>query len=280
MRAVFALVLLLGLGLAGFAVYVAQKEFSKYQAKVAAQEAQLAKNVKLTQVWVTSRNVRYGERLRKDDVQLVPWPENFLPEGTFVADNSPVPEDEDKLRSVLRMMEKHEPIMEQKVTRPGEDAGLTSRLPSGMRAFAIRVDVASGVSGFLRPGERVDVYWSGQLERQKITKLILDGVTIIAIDQIADQDHNKPIIARTVTVEVNPQSVGILAQAQSTGSLSLSLRGAEDDLHVETVEIDQRELLGIEEVAPEVVEEEKKCTVRTRKGAEVVTITIPCPDES
>ena len=52
---------------------------------------------------------------------------------------------------------------------PGQDAGVSSRLSKGMRAFAIRVDVATGVSGFLRPGDRVDVYWSGTIQGRLLT---------------------------------------------------------------------------------------------------------------
>jgi len=63
------------------------------------------------------------------------------------------------------------------VTEPGDIAGITSLLSPGMRAFTINVDVQSGVSGFLRPGDRVDIYWSGSLrtaggDNQNITRLI------------------------------------------------------------------------------------------------------------
>ena len=280
MRAIFALVLLIGLALAGFAVYVAQDRFSQYQTAIEDQRRALAKNVKLTKLWVVTRQIRYGERLREEDVALVPWPVPSVPEGAFTEDKKPFGEDEKSLRSVLRTMEKHEPVLAVKVTEPGEDAGVTSRLTKGMRAFAIRVDVSTGVSGFLRPGDRVDVYWSGRAQNREVTKLILDGVRLVAIDQIADEDRANPIVARTVTVEVSPKHVGALAQAQSTGNLSLSLRGAEDDTTAGPVEIDQNELLGIEEIAPEIVESKRECTIRTRKGAEVVSIPIPCPDES
>ena len=40
---------------------------------------------------------------------------------------------------LLRAMEKDEAVMAVKVTEPGEDAGLTSRLERGMRAYAIKV---------------------------------------------------------------------------------------------------------------------------------------------
>ncbi|MEL6104358.1 MAG: Flp pilus assembly protein CpaB, partial [Pseudomonadota bacterium] len=68
-----------------------------------------------------------------------------------------------------------------------------------------------------------------------------------------------------------------LAQAQSTGRLSLSLVGAEDDTIAGKIEVDQRALLGIAaqaEIAE--VEEEQTCSIRTRRGADVVEIAIPC----
>ena len=61
-----------------------------------------------------------------------------------------------------------------------------------MRAFTIRVDATSGVSGFLRPSDRVDVYWSGRSEIGEVTQLIEAGVRIIAIDQSADEDRVAP----------------------------------------------------------------------------------------
>ena len=68
------------------------------------------------------------------------------------------------------------------------------------------------------------------------------------------------------------------AQAQSTGRLTLSLVGAEDDGIAGAIEVDQRDLLGIIEEAPvEQAEVQKEvCTIRTRRGADVVEIPIPC----
>jgi pilus assembly protein CpaB len=86
-------------------------------------------------------------------------------------------------------------------------------------------------------------------------------------------------IARTVTVEVSPQQVAALAQAQATGSLSLSLVGLTDDSVAQVIEVDQRALLGIVETAP-VIEEAPEvaqvCTIRERKGAEVIETPVEC----
>ncbi|MGR3756739.1 MAG: Flp pilus assembly protein CpaB [Tranquillimonas sp.] len=280
MRAVFALVLLLGVGLAGFAVYMARDFVSASQAQLEVERATRAQIVPTQDVLVVTRPVRYGERLTPQDVRAVRWPQDAIPEGAFTDLAVLFPDEGRQPRAVLRTMEKDEAVLAGKVTEPGEDAGVSSRLSAGMRAFAIRVDVTSGVSGFLRPGDRVDVYWSGDMPnaqgRQEVTKLIEAGVRLVAIDQSADEDRSSPTVARTVTVEATPRQVAGLAQAQNTGRLSLSLVGAEDQGVAEAVEIGQRELLGIEEQEVVQVEREQVCTIKTRRGGEAVEIAIPC----
>ncbi|MDQ7079617.1 MAG: Flp pilus assembly protein CpaB [Paracoccaceae bacterium] len=276
MRIIFALILIVGMGLAGFAVYMAQGRFSQYQTELAKQQQALKQNVPLKRVFVSTRPLRYGEKLTKKDVRIVAWPENAIPEGAFTDPKKLFP-DNGKLRTVLRAMEKDEAILAVKVTKPGEDASVAARLAPGMRAFTIRVDVASGVSGFLRPGDRVDVYWSGRIDQRDVTKLILENIKLIAVDQIANGDQNKPVVARTVTVEASPEIVAALVQAQATGRLLLSLRGANDNSKAGQIEIDQDQLLGIKKEVVKKVQEKKKCTIKLRKGADIVESPIPCP---
>ncbi|CUJ86179.1 Flp pilus assembly protein CpaB [Shimia thalassica] len=286
MRAIFAVVLLIGLGLAGFAVYMAQNYIEGYQSALAQERASKKPEIATTDVFVTTRPMKYGEELTVEDIQLVKFPKDALPEGVFATKEDLFPHGEDVVRYVVRAMEEKEAILAIKVTKPGEDAGLTTRLQKGMRAFAIKVDVASGVSGFLRPGDRVDVYWTGrvkgmggELGNDEVTKLIQTSVTLIAIDQSADGEIEAGNVAKTVTVAAKPQQVASLAQAQKTGDLMLALVGAEDDTVASVVEVDQRSLLGIEapeEKIVERIEEERVCTIKTRRGAEVVQIPIPC----
>jgi pilus assembly protein CpaB len=158
-----------------------------------------------------------------------------------------------------------------------------------MRAFTISVDATTGVSGFLRPGDRVDVYWSGTVEEggraaRQVTQLIESGLVIVGIDQTADESQTTIGVARTVTVEVTPQQVAKLALAQRTGGLSLSLVGYGDEVATDAIEIDQKALLGLEDApapaaAPQAAPAPKVCTVRTRRGAEVIETPVDCPGE-
>ncbi|SFT00034.1 pilus assembly protein CpaB [Sulfitobacter marinus] len=285
MRMLFGLVLLAGIALAGGAVYLAKSRIGEYQMANAQAQAALAQIVPTVNVFVADKSLKYGQQLTRDDVRQVAWPQNAVPEGTFLDEATLFPENSDQLRVVLRAIEKDEAIMAVKVTEPGQDTGLTSRLERGTRAFTIMVDAYSGVSGFLRPGDRVDVYWTGRINLDganqngsgDVTKLIEAGIQLIAIDQSAGGERSEAEIAQTVTVAVKPGQVAALAQAQSTGKLSLSLVGAEDDTVASSIEVDQRKLLGIQaKTAQAVVEKERVCTIRTRRGAEVMEIPIPC----
>ncbi len=280
MRMIFGLVLLAGVALAGGAVYLAKNHIGAYQAELARAQQNQRQVVPTQTVFVATRPLAYGEALSKEDVRPVAWPQTSLPQGTFSTLEALFPEDEEELRRIIRPMEPDEPVMAIKVTEPGQEIGLTTRLQKGMRAFAIRVDVASGVSGFLRPGDRVDVYWTGQIDTgtggQDVTQLIDTSIQLIAVDQ-NDESLSGARIARTVTVAVRPEQVAALAQAQSTGTLSLALVGIGDDTELDDIQVDQVSLLGLEQAAPAPkAETQRECSIRTRRGAEVVSIPIPC----
>ncbi len=279
MRMVFSLVMVLGVALAGFAAWKTSEYINVTQARE--QEA-LRKIVPTVKVFVAKKALPFGHVLTPEDVVRIDWPKNALPENSFHEAEALFPNAGARKRTVIRQMEKFEPLLASKVTEPGEDAGLNTRLGRGMRAFTIKVDAASGVSAFLRPGDRVDLYWTGNASglsddvRGEITKLIESGINVVAIDQNTQGEATSNGIARTVTVEVTPQQVARLAQAQMTGRLAMSLVGVSDDTTAAAEDVDKRGLLGFlrEEAAP--VEASKVCTIRTRKGGEVVEIPIPC----
>ncbi|MCB2095229.1 MAG: Flp pilus assembly protein CpaB [Rhodobacteraceae bacterium] len=288
MRLVFGLVLIVGLGLAGFAVYMVQDYVEQAQAEADRLAVEQANAPKLVDVVVAGKALKYGDRLTRADLEVIKWQADKVPAGAFNAVVAPQGGDpaikpvfwegETRPRAALRSLEVYEPLLSAKVTEPGVDAGINANLSPGMRAFTINVDVSSGVSGFLRPGDRVDVYWTGNAGGQETTKLIDQAVKLIAIDQSADADRSEEtLVARTVTIEGKPQQVASLALAQQTGRLTLSLVGAGDVAQIDAIEIDRNSLLGIvEEVAAPEIEPERVCTIRTNKGGEIIETEIPC----
>ncbi|SPH24634.1 hypothetical protein DEA8626_03685 [Defluviimonas aquaemixtae] len=288
MRLVFGLVLVLGVALAGFAVYMAQDYIAQTQAERDRLAAERARAPRLVDVVVAKKALKYGDRLTRADLDVVKVEAGKVPAGVYNKIVAPQDgtqnvtpvfwEGETRPRAALRSYEPFEPLLSAKITEPGVDAGINANLSPGMRAFAINVDVTSGVSGFLRPGDRVDIYWSGRIGNQDVTKLIDKAVRLIAINQSADADRSEEtMIARTVTVEAKPEQVAALALAQQTGRLTLALVGTGDIQEVGAIEIDRNSLLGIVEAAPEPeAAPERVCTIRTNKGGEIVETVIPC----
>lgn len=282
MKAMFGLVLVAGVALAGAAVYMTKGYINKTQTALAQEQQFRQKTGPLVQVYVVNKEKNYGDVLTKDDVQMIYWQQNALPDGTFQDAKDLFPDEGKSPRYVLRVMDKFEPILADKVTAPGQPAGLTGQLAKGERAFAIKVDVSTGVSGFVQPGDHVDVYWTGTPDGGdgEMTRLIETTLRVVAVDQKADGQAGAATVARTVTVAASPESIARLAQASATGKLSLSLVGSGDDVVDAKVEVDSQGLLGITKAAPAAPapapEPEKVCTIKTRRGADVVETPIPC----
>lgn len=277
MRMVFALVLAVGLALAGAAVYMAKGYINKTETALQQELKIKAKTGGLVEVFVVNKLKNYGDPLTKNDVQMIYWPKNTIPEGAFLDPALMFPEDaKNQPRYVLRQMEKYEPILAVKVTNPGEQAGLNGAIEKGMRAFAIKVEAAD----FLQPGDRVDIYWTGSVQgvEGEMTRLIETTMKIIAVDRndkggaAAGEIQN-----RTMTVAASPEQVGRLAQAQATGRLVMALVGNGDEIASGQVEVDTKAMLGIEAVQPAAQEAETKvCTIKQRSGDTITEIPIPC----
>ncbi len=275
MRFLRLAMVLLGLSLAGSGVYLAQAYMARTQAILAQVQAQQAQSAELATVpvLVAARALRYGEPIMPEAVRVVPWPAAALPPGAFT-ESEALFADPNRPRVALRAIEPGEPILQIKVSEPGQPAGIAAILTPGMRAFTIRVDAASGISGTLRPGNMVDLYWTGRGPDGEVTRLIASAVRIVALDENADQDREVTGIPRTVTIEAPPELVATIAQAQATGRLSMALVGLDDERALSAIEVDRRRLLGLAAESPPPPAEH--CTIRTRRGAEVVTVEIPC----
>ena len=277
MRLIFLLVLVIGIGTAAYAAYLIQGQFASRDSEIANLNNELRqvreKVVDTTPVVVTSQRVAFSHKLTAEDLTVINWPTKFLPEGIFNSVEEVVGAEDAEPRYVKRALEAGEPLMAVKITDFGEDAGINTLLEPGMRAFAIRVDVATGVSGFLQPGDEVDIYWTGQNLDKKITRLVVEKVKIIAIDQQSNQDDLRPTVARTVTLQVSPNIVANLVQFQESGNLTLSLRGVEDTTTSGPIEVDTNSLIG-NEIIPLAVPDQ--CFQTIRRGVDIIKVEIPC----
>jgi len=116
---------------------------------------------------------------------------------------------------------------------PGEQGFILSALAPGLRAVSVEVTQVSGVSGFVSPGDRVDVILTHEvqdtsdkpvLNPRRFTETILHDIRLLAIEQTVDPMSGKPVVGKTVTLEVTAQQSEVVALAAAMGTLSLALR--------------------------------------------------------
>lgn len=273
MRAVFGLVLIAGLGLAGFAVYMVNQYMGTQNAALERARQAAATAVATVETYAVNRPMTYGDLLSSDDVHIVQYVREFLPEGTFATEEDLFPQGVDVPRVVVLPMQANEVIMSNKVSEAGASRGLTALVEPGFRAFPVQGRIASGF-GTLQPNDRIDVYWTGRLrDGRNVTNLIKSGLQIIAI--IGEGN------ASSVVVQVTPEEVALLTQAQNSGQLTLALVGTGDVEVTGPVTIDNSALTGEQDAvaapAP-VVEEARRCFVTQRSGTTRTQVEIECSD--
>jgi pilus assembly protein CpaB len=173
---------------------------------------------------LASKPLRFGNELSKQTLREVAWPEEALPAGSF----STIPElIGNGRRVVLTAIEQNEPVLNSKITGPGQRATLSAVIRDGFRAVTVRVNDVEGVGGFVLPGDRVDVMLTRQIDKTSAnTDVVLQNTRVLAIDQIADERSDKPAVVKAVTLEVDTIGAQKISLAASIGTLSLSLRKA------------------------------------------------------
>jgi pilus assembly protein CpaB len=198
--------------------------------------ARAAPNTRLgqTTVVVATRPIGFGETLRPELLRVQAWPQGAEPQGSF---RSPAELTNGQKRVALSAIAVNEPVLATRISGPGGRATLSGVIREGMRATTIRVNDVFGVAGFVLPGDFVDVLVTRNETKAGATSggdmrtdLLLQSVRVLAVDQLANENKNDPVVAKAATIEVTPDQAQKLALAAQVGTLSLALRGAVDPL--------------------------------------------------
>lgn len=158
---------------------------------------------------------------------------------------------------------------------------LSSKIPPEERAMALAVDAISGVSGLLRPGDRVDVLGTFPIGTKEelvedaagnkavgyVTMTLLQNVTMLAVGQeISDvpggDAQRRGGAYSTVTLSVTIDEAELLTIAQTRGKMTLLLRNRED---VEITTITRKTLREVLEDL-EVIQEKRQIRIRKPKA--------------
>lgn len=193
--------------------------------RLMAQNKRAAPVVAMQDVLVAVRDLKIEEVIKPELVTVERMAKTAVPAGAF----SSVKDVEG--RWVMIGMLANEPLLDRKLAARGSPPGLVSRIPKGMRAFAIEVNEQTGVSGFVLPDHRVDVVQiePGQNGRPE-AEPVLQDVLVLASGTTFTRPEDRSIQSRTVTLAVTPEQVDTLVSSRSRGALSLSLRGLNDHI--------------------------------------------------
>lgn len=215
MRASNLAVLVIAIILGGVAAFLARNWL---QSRVLVSSARAERSIV-----VAAKPLKFGEPLTTDTVAEVGWAAETLPDGSFATIKDLL---KDGRRVALASFGRNEPIVGSKITGPGQRASLSTMLDGGKRAITIRVDDVRGVAGFILPGDHVDVALIRSDNGRRYSDLLLQNAKVVAIDQIASEQRDKPTVAKAVTLEVTPQQAQKISLATDVGRLSLILRQA------------------------------------------------------
>lgn len=179
--------------------------------------------VPATQVLVAKTNLPAGLFIREEHLRWQAWPSDSVPPTYMVQGKHST---ETLIGAVVRRgIAAGEPIIATQIAKPGDRGFLAVVLKPGMRAVTIGISEVSGIAGLIFPGDRVDVILTHEVAGAgKASETVLENVRLLAIGQRINDQDNKPISAKTATLELTPKQVEIIAVVAELGRLSLSLR--------------------------------------------------------
>lgn len=227
--------------------------FSRYMQQ---REEDLRKPIVVTRpVVVTTANRPLGTTLKEGHMEVREWPEDIVPSGSFRELEELIGRELEGLvgRVLKTDVIAGEPILASKLAPKGSSGGVSSLIPPGMRAMTVAVNVVSGVGGFILPKAKVDILATVLTSSKKehtTTKMILQNVQVLAVDQTYRKNDDDPIAVQSVTLLITPAEAEKVALAGNEGKLQLTLRNSADaELH-NTAGVRLSQLFGSPKVRP------------------------------
>ncbi len=229
-------------------------------------------NANFKNVVVTVTDLTYGVKLDKEMLRIVRYPKESVPEGAFASMDSVIGQ------TTKVFMSAREPVTIIKLSSRG--GGLSMLVRPTMRASSLEVNNFSGVSGFVLPGDRVDVLTTVDgrgANEDAITRTVLQNVEVLAAGQKTEQKDNKPITVQSVTLLVNPDGAETLALALHEGKIHLVLRNPDDQELVQVASLSTREMLDRKAMASRATSGVRRATV-TRPAQVAYSRPAPPPN--
>lgn len=189
-------------------------------------------------VVVAAVEIPFGVKIEEPQVKLIAWPGNSAPpQGAYSSKEQVVN------KVAMNKFYPDEIITEKRISEYLGGSTLSAMITKEYRAISVRVDDVVGVAGFILPGNKIDIL-ATKMDRttnKATTRTLLQNIKVLAVDQEASQEKEKPAIVRAVTLELRPDQAEIMVQAMQEGTIQLTLRNPLDtdveDRVVEAAEV-------------------------------------------
>jgi pilus assembly protein CpaB len=226
------------------------------------------------QVMVAAKTLDQGRTIVAADLRPRTFPPSYVPDTVLRTLDQVVG------RVPRERILPGEVIREERLADAEAGVGLNAIIPRGMRAMTIDLSGAQAVSGFLNPGNYVDVIitLSAADQQEAETNTILSAVTVLAVNQrlgtgmLQVGGEKGAPQASGITVALTPEQAERLTHAMNQGAVTLSLRNDIDVTQVEAHAEIRLEPMGGEEneVARMSVKEWKQQAVTEQDGTLVI----------
>jgi pilus assembly protein CpaB len=175
---------------------------------------------------VAKTNLDWGTQLTKEMVKRVPFLKESIPPGYF----SQLEDLEGRV--VLVAVKEDMPILESLLApKDVKSGGVAAVVSRGKRAIAVKGDKVIGISGFIKPGDRVDVLVTlmDPSTKREMTKIVLQNIVVLATGtEMQENGKGGPAPVDVYTLDVTPEEGERLSLAASEGKLQFALRNATD----------------------------------------------------
>ena len=255
-----ALFLMVSLAAAGVAAAVIWSVITSYQKEL----VDATREEETIQVIVAAKDLAQGRTILAEDLAPIELPPDYIP-------NAVLREAAQALGRVPReRILVQEFIRNERLADPEAGVGLNAIIPRGMRAISVNISGGASVSGFLNPGNYVDILVTvsgGENGRKTETNTLLQAITVLAVDARmgVGSERGGRNGTPSVTLAVTPEQAEKLTHALSESAVNLTLRNDIDVTHIETNGAFSDELLGgsAEDMRIPITEWKKAATKRT-----------------
>ncbi|PIE36198.1 MAG: Flp pilus assembly protein CpaB, partial [Gammaproteobacteria bacterium] len=250
------LVLAIALALGGLGVHLSRQYIEE---QIAFYKAQLEKTEPMAKVVVAARDLLPGEVLVAGDLAEREMPVQYIDSNAVQTGNYEVALGQ---RVGFRVERGHSLLWAH--LEGGLTPTFSGKVENGHRAMTVRVDEVNSISGFLQPGDRVDLLLGyGRTNRETEIFPLIQNLEVIATGVQTSVDkagaHGKRSFT-TITVHVSPEDAQKLTLAQTIGKLTATLRNPDDTAPLDEAPMTVARLL--EQEKPSSADVDKPATPR------------------